>query len=161
MRSRLFPSGMKVAAALALQITAAAAAEPVAAPLGSYARAYYDIQLVQSCGLLTAEVERGYELASAERQAAEGLDDAAAQAARIKAGVAFDLEYQNRGLGGNRPWCRQDGKAAALAFFGRFIDERYRVPRAAPRRRRAHRPPRRGSRSWSPAGPPGRPRRAG
>jgi hypothetical protein len=106
---------------------AAVAAEPSAAPAGPYARAHYDIQLVLSCGLLTAEVERGYELASAERRAAEGLDDAAAQAARLEAGVAFDLEYQNRGLGGNRPWCRQDGKTAALAFFGRFIDERFRV----------------------------------
>lgn len=145
---------------VALLIGAVAAAEPVPAPPGSYARAYYDIQLVQSCGLLTAEVERGYELASAERRAAEGLDDAAAQAARMKAGVAFDLEYQNRGLGGNRPWCRQDGKAAALDFFGRFIDERFRVPRAAPRRRRTHRPPRCGSRSSSPAGPRGRSRPA-
>lgn len=145
--TRLRPLGWGVGALLALDLGRALAGEPAAPPSDSYARAYYDIALVQNCGLLTAEVERGFQLASAERRAAESLDDAAAQAARIKAGVAFDLEYQNRGLGGSRPWCRQDGKAAALAFFGRFIDERYRLPRVAPRRRRGRRP--RGCRSRS------------
>jgi hypothetical protein len=104
------------------------AAQPVDAPPGSYARAHYDIYLVETCGLLTAEVKRGFELASAERRTAEALDGEAARQARIRAGVAFDLEWQNRGLGGSRPWCRQDGKMAALAFFARFIDERYPQP---------------------------------
>ena len=125
-------SGWVAGAVAVLGAGATPAGEPVDAPPGSYARTYYDIQLVQSCGLLTAEVERGFELASAERRAAEALDDAAAQDARSKAGIAFELEYQNRGLGGSRPWCRQDGKAAALAFFARFIDERYRLPRFVP-----------------------------
>jgi hypothetical protein len=133
MRRYLYGSGWVAGAVAVLGAAAAPAGEPVGTPPGSYARTYYDIQLVQNCGLLTAEVERGFELASAERRAAEALDDAAAQDARIKAGIAFELEYQNRGLGGSRPWCRQDGKAAALAFFARFIDERYRLPRFGPR----------------------------
>ncbi|MFO1049008.1 MAG: hypothetical protein U1E52_14045 [Geminicoccaceae bacterium] len=133
-----------VSVLVALQLAPAVAKEPAAPPADSYARAFYDVALVQNCGLLTAEVERGFELVSAERRAAEGLDDAAARVGRIQAGVAFDLEYQNRGLGGSRPWCRQDGKAAALAFFARFIDERYRLPRSAPRRRPGRRP-----RRWS------------
>ena len=62
----------------------------------------------------------------------EALDEAAARTARIQAGVAFDLEWQNRGLGGFRPWCREDGKQAALAFFARFIDERYPRPGTGP-----------------------------
>jgi hypothetical protein len=106
----------------------ARAAQPVEAPPGSYARAHYDVFLVETCGLLTAEVKRGFELARDERLTAESLDGEAARQARIKAGVAFDLEWQNRGLGGSRPWCRQAGKAAALAFFERFIDERYPAP---------------------------------
>jgi hypothetical protein len=106
----------------------ARAAQPAEAPPGSYARAHYDIFLVETCGLLTAEVKRGFELAREERLIAEALDGEAARVARIRAGVAFDLEWQNRGLGGSRPWCRQDGKAAALAFFARFIDERYPKP---------------------------------
>jgi hypothetical protein len=117
--------GLAVGALLAAP---ALAGQPAGAPPGSYARALYDVYLVENCGLLTAEVRRGFELASGERLAAEGLDDAAAQAARHDAGLAFDREWHNRGLGGSRPWCRQEGKAAALAFFARFIDERYRLP---------------------------------
>ena len=64
--------------------------------------------------------------------AREFLDEARARTARIEANVAFDLEWQNRGLGGSRPWCRQDGKEAALAFFARFIDERYPRPGNSP-----------------------------
>jgi hypothetical protein len=124
----------RLALALALPLggiatgTAAYAGQPENAPPGSYARAHYDAYLVENCGLLTVEVRRGFELQRDERRRAERLDDEAARAARINAGVAFDLEWQNRGLGGSRPWCRQDGKAAALAFFARFIDERYPKP---------------------------------
>ena len=106
----------------------ASAGQPQSAPPGSYARAHYDVYLVENCGLLTAEVRRGFELQRDERRLAEGLDEAAARAARIEAGTEFDLEWQNRGLGGSRPWCRQDGKAAALAFFARYIEERYPAP---------------------------------
>lgn len=106
----------------------ASAGQPENAPPGSYARAHYDVYLVENCGLLTREVQRGFELQRDERRAAEGLDEAAAREARIEAGTEFDLEWQNRGLGGSRPWCRQDGKAAALAFFARYIDERYPKP---------------------------------
>jgi hypothetical protein len=106
----------------------ALAGQPDDAPPGSYARAHYDVYLVETCGLLTREVHRGFELARDERLAAERLDAERARKARVGAGVAFDLEVQNRGLGGSRPWCRGDGKAAALAFFARFIDERYPAP---------------------------------
>ena len=73
--------------------------------------------LVETCGLLTAEVQRGFELARDERLAAEALDDDGGAAARIKAGVAFDLEWQNRGLGGLAalvPSGRQGGGAGVL-----------------------------------------------
>ena len=117
---------------LAVLGTAARAGQPAQAPPGSYARAHYDLRLVENCGLVTVEVQRGFELARDERRQREALDEAAARLARIRAGVAFDLEWQNRGLGGSRPWCREDGKQAALAFFARFIDERYPRPGASP-----------------------------
>lgn len=123
------PDVLRFALAAFLVCTAdGSAGQPKDAPPGSYARAHYDIYLVETCGLLTAEVRRGFELAREERLTTEALDGEAARVARIRAGVAFDLEWQNRGLGGSRPWCRQDGKAAALAFFARFIDERYPRP---------------------------------
>jgi hypothetical protein len=102
--------------------------EPTDAPPGSYARAHYDLLVVENCGLLTAEVMRGFELARDERRLAEGLGDEAARIARSGAGIAFEREWHNRGLGGSRPWCRVEGKAAALAFFARYIDQRYRAP---------------------------------
>jgi hypothetical protein len=125
---RRYASQLCAMAASVLAAGAASAGQPADAPPGTYARAHYDIYLVETCGLLTAEVRRGFELAREERLTAEALDGEAARVARIKAGVAFDLEWQNRGLCGSRPWCRQDGKAAALAFFARFIDERYPKP---------------------------------
>ena len=126
--ARAFRVWLAAVAGLSPGAAEAVAGQPQDAPTGSYARAHYDIYLVETCGLLRAEVKRGFELAREERLAAEALDDEAARAARIRAGVAFDLEVQNRGLGGSRPWCRQDGKEAALAFFARFIDERYPKP---------------------------------
>ena len=44
-------------------VTAAQAGPPAQAPPGSYARAHYDLRLVEECGLATAEVQRGFELA--------------------------------------------------------------------------------------------------
>ena len=130
-RSR-WPPRVRTTLLLAVLACAAQAGQPTQAPPGSYARAHYDLRLVENCGLVTAEVERGFELARDERLRREALDEAGARTARIQAGVAFDLEWQNRGLGGSRPWCREDGKQAALAFFARFIDERYPQPGIGP-----------------------------
>ena len=44
--------------------------------------------------------------------AEEGLDEEGRTNARIAAGIAFALEYQKRGLGGSRPWCRDEGQQA-------------------------------------------------
>jgi hypothetical protein len=51
--------------------------------------------------------------------ARDALDEAAQREQRLAALVAFDYEYQNRGLGGARAWCRTEGVAGAarLAAF--------------------------------------------
>jgi len=36
--------------------------------------------------------------------------------ARVAAGIAFASEYQNRGLGGARGWCRTEGAEAVKRF---------------------------------------------
>ena len=101
---------------------------PHQADLGGYARVHYDLLVVENCGLLNAELRRGFELELRNRLDQEHLGDEEAEAARTQAGLAFEREWQNRGLGGSRPWCRDEGKRAALAFYGRFIDDRFALP---------------------------------
>jgi hypothetical protein len=117
---------------LVLAVAGGARAAPERPAPDGYARAHYDLLLVENCGLLTAEVRRGFELARDDGLRDRPLDEAAARAARIEASLAFEREWHNRGLGGSRPWCRQEGKAAALAFFARFIDDRFALPAARP-----------------------------
>lgn len=77
----------------------------------------YDYAVTSYCGLLTPEVEFGFqrELASVTEQS--GLSEVEAKAERIAGWVDADREWSNRGLGGNRAWCREDGIPAA----GRFL----------------------------------------
>jgi hypothetical protein len=108
-------------------------AEPLRrADLGVYARAHYDLLVVEHCGLLNPQLRRGFELELRDRLDRERLGDEEAEAARTQASLAFEREWHNRGLGGSRPWCREEGKRAALAFYGRFIDDRFALPAGTP-----------------------------
>ena len=70
---------------------------------------HYDLLLADHCGLMTDQALRGYKKgASAARS---DLSEAQSAAALSAAGLAFGYEYQNRGLGGSRPWCRDEGMA--------------------------------------------------
>lgn len=102
--------------------------------LGPLARAQYDLLVVRQCGLLSAEVRRGFDLLEADlvRERGGGADAETLERARHAGLLAFDREWGNRGLGGTRPWCRADGKAAALAFFARYIDDRFALPALRP-----------------------------
>jgi hypothetical protein len=119
--------------ALAGAASSARAEPPRYADLGGYARAHYELLVVENCGLLNAELRRGSELELRDRLGQERLGDEEVEAARTQAGLAFEREWHNRGLGGSRPWCREEGKRAALAFYGRFIDDRFALPGGAPR----------------------------
>ena len=48
---------------------------------------------------------------------ASGLTEAEARAERIAGWVEADREWSNRGLGGYRAWCREDGVSAAKRFL--------------------------------------------
>lgn len=80
---------------------------------------HYDLLVADQCGLTTGAVIAGYRSEYAAVVARDGLDEAAQKEARLAALVAFDYEYQNRGLGGSRAWCRTEGAAGAarLAAF--------------------------------------------
>ena len=77
----------------------------------------YDYAVTSYCGLLTAEVEFGFrrELTSLTEQS--GLTEADAKAQRIAGWVDADREWSNRGLGGFRAWCKEDGLPAAERFL--------------------------------------------
>lgn len=79
--------------------------------------AYYAIEVAGYCGLVNDAVAAGF-----RRQVKRILGDTAiAQETlndiRGRAWQAAHWEWQNRGLGGFRGWCRKEGKAAAERFL--------------------------------------------
>ncbi|MGF1611434.1 MAG: hypothetical protein ACFCUQ_18670 [Kiloniellales bacterium] len=78
----------------------------------------YDYSVASYCGLLTPAVEAGFhhELESLTESLGLGPDEAKAE--RIAGFVAADEEWSNRGLGGFRAWCEDEGMTAAAHFLG-------------------------------------------
>lgn len=68
---------------------------------------YYDYLLADYCALLTPEALAGY------RAEVAAADPAVRQRAQSAAELAFEREWGNRGLGGTRPWCRDEGRESA------------------------------------------------
>ena len=77
----------------------------------------YDYAVTSYCGLLTAEVEFGFKRELNSLTEASGLTETEARAERIAGWVDADREWSNRGLGGYRAWCREDGIPAARHFL--------------------------------------------
>jgi hypothetical protein len=77
----------------------------------------YDYAVTSYCGLLTAEVEFGFQRELAFITKRSGLTEAEAKAERIAGWVDADREWSNRGLGGNRAWCKEDGIPAVKRFL--------------------------------------------
>lgn len=77
----------------------------------------YDLAVTSYCGLLTPEVQAGYDLEIAELTALSGLSDEAAKSLRIAGWVDADMEWGNRGLGGFKAWCESEGVQAASHFL--------------------------------------------
>jgi hypothetical protein len=77
----------------------------------------YDYAVTSYCGLLTPEVEFGFQHELDVLTEQSGLNPADARALRIAGWVDADREWSNRGLGGFRAWCRDDGLAAARRFL--------------------------------------------
>ena len=77
----------------------------------------YDYAVTSYCGLLSPEVEQGFQQELAAETARNGLDAEAAKAQRIAGWVDADREWSNRGLGGFKAWCASDGADAAARFL--------------------------------------------
>lgn len=82
-------------------------------PEDRYFQVMYDYEVAAQCGLVSVTVERAFRVALERAGRATGFDAEALRRIRIRAIVASDREYNNRGLGGYRPWCRTDGTEGA------------------------------------------------
>lgn len=80
------------------------------------ARAVYDFAVTGYCGLQDEAVDAGFKAEAAALTARGRLDAEAARRQRIRGWVAAEEEWRNRGLGGNRAWCAEEGIAAARYF---------------------------------------------
>ena len=107
---------MKRATTAASAVVALAAAACVAAPPAGreeIRRLLYDFEVASYCGLVTDDVGEGFRsklaaLVERERIGREEMD-----ALRGRAWQDAHEEWQNRGLGGFRAWCRGDARRAA------------------------------------------------
>ena len=76
----------------------------------------YDFEVAGYCGLVTDEVAAGFRREYAHVLRRDQLNEEQASLARRRAFVAVEAEWGNRGLGGFRGWCREEGRAAATHF---------------------------------------------
>jgi len=82
----------------------------------SLTRVVYEFAVTSYCGTLDPAVEAGYRAEIAALTERGGFDEETARGLRIRGWVDAEREWSNRGLGGNRAWCRSEGVAAARHF---------------------------------------------
>jgi hypothetical protein len=105
---------LELVAALALvALPARADLAPDATALES---AVYAYGIAEYCGMVDQAVYDGFAREVRAIVAAEGLTDAEVRAQRYNGALALEYEIGDRGLGGYRPWCREEGVAAAERF---------------------------------------------
>ena len=80
-------------------------------------QAFYDIGVIGYCGLGSAAVDRGYRREVLRIIERDGIDKQGVNAAQSRAMTMVELEWDNRGLGGFRGWCRTDGEKAVQRFL--------------------------------------------
>lgn len=76
----------------------------------------YDYAVLEHCGLLNDGFAQLFAAHLKKLTDEAGLSKDAARKARLRGWVAADREYDNRGLGGHRAWCREDGGTAKARF---------------------------------------------
>jgi len=80
--------------------------------------AYYDFEVAGYCGLVSDAVGAGFRRRVARILGDTRVDQSTLNQLRGDAWQAAHAEWQNRGLGGFRGWCRNEGRAAAEGFLG-------------------------------------------
>lgn len=71
----------------------------------------YDFEVARFCGLVSKTVHDAFwsKRKIVEKQSGWSIEQL--RQTRIRAMAAADIEYANRGLGGYKPWCQNEGKA--------------------------------------------------
>jgi len=77
---------------------------------------FYDFEVASYCGLVTDAVGNGFRHEAKKLISRDAVDSETVTHLRGKAWQAAHAEWQNRGLGGFRNWCRNEGLAAAARF---------------------------------------------
>lgn len=85
-------------------------------PYPELVRAFYDVEVAAYCGLVSDTVQSGFDHELEQIMQSQGIDDEGMQQARMQAWKEANLEWQNRGLGGFKGWCRTEGQQAVERF---------------------------------------------
>ena len=107
---------VKRATVVASVAVALAAATCVAAPFANreeIRRLLYDFEVASYCGLVTDAVGEGFRGKLTALVERDGVGREEMNALRGRAWQDAHEEWQNRGLGGFRAWCRGDARRAA------------------------------------------------
>lgn len=98
-----------------------------ARPLNPYpelVRTYYDYGVVEYCGLVDMPSHNGFALLRNDQIARGKIGREADRQARVDADMAVDFEYQDRGLSGQKNWCKTEGGQAVERFTQYFRTRR-------------------------------------
>jgi hypothetical protein len=79
--------------------------------------AYYGIGVADYCGLITWEVNDGYERQIRYFLLTADIDRETERRIRISGSIEADYQFDNHGLGGFRGWCARDGRLAEREFL--------------------------------------------
>jgi len=108
---------LALTASLLLALASPAQAHLDAVTREALQEAYYEIEVASYCSLVSEEVAAGFRRQVARILGDTEVDRETLNQLRGKAWQAANWEWQNRGLGGFRAWCRNEGKAAAERFL--------------------------------------------
>jgi hypothetical protein len=95
---------------------ALAEASPAPSQHPELRRTYYDYGVAEYCSLVDMPVHNGFALLRNDQMAQGNVTRAEDRRARIDAYMTVDLEYQDRGLSGQKNWCRTEGAEAVRRF---------------------------------------------
>ncbi len=109
--SRLDPAIRVFGAMLALAAPPAFAETPTGLTLSAYR-----LEVAGYCSLGDDAVATGFRIERDRLIARDRLDRESVERARMSAWQMAHAEWQNRGLGGFRNWCRTEGQGAARHF---------------------------------------------